>query len=135
LRVAQMVGMKNVLPATVLSPACVRVGHCLLEVPTSGFAIGAPVYVCVRPERITLVRENRQGPPLQNVLEGDLVEEQSDGLNVSLLFRAHGQRLRPDLDYDLEIDTPVYVYERLNLSEQRHWTIAIKKSEIHIIKG
>jgi molybdate transport system ATP-binding protein len=135
LRVAEVVGVKNILPARVMSPSCVRVGERTLETNVENFSVGTRVFVCLRPERITLVRQDRQGPPLQNVIEGDLIEEQSDGANVSLMFRADEQRLRPDQSFDLHIDTPVYVYERLKLAYKKHWTISIKPNEIHLVKA
>ncbi len=133
LRVAQVVGVKNILPGLVLSDSRIRVGERELAAPVEGLVPGAPVFICLRPERITLVRKERPPDDLPNVVEGEFVAEVSDGANVMLSFRAQGARLRPGQPFDLEIDTPVYVHERLNLAAQRHWTISIKPSVMHII--
>ncbi len=133
LRVAQVVGVKNILPGVVVAPARVRVGERELEAPAENFPTGARVFVCVRPERVTLIRMDRFPPPPQNLIEGDVIEEQSDGTNVTLIFRAQGERLLQNRAFDLQIDTPVYVYERLNLARERHWTVSIKKTQMHVI--
>ena len=133
LRVAQVVGVKNILPGIVLPDSRVRVGARELEAPAEGFTVGKRVFICLQPERIALVRKDRQTSDLPNVIEGELVAQESDGANVVLSFRAQERRLLPDHPFDLEIDTPVYVYDRLNLASERHWTISIKPIAMHVI--
>jgi molybdate transport system ATP-binding protein len=133
LRVAQVVGMKNILPGVVTSASSIHVGERELEAPAENLPGGSSVYACVRPERITLVRQERRGPPLHNLMEGRLIEEQSDGANATLSYRTEGPRLLPQQAFDLQIDIPLYMYERLNLANQKYWTVAIKPGEIHLI--
>jgi molybdate transport system ATP-binding protein len=135
LRVAQVVGVKNIIPGIVLSSSRVRVGLREVKAPAEGFVPGARVFICVRPERITLVRKERHPADLPNVMEGEFVAEESDGANVRLWFRAQGARLLPSQPFDLEVDTPVYVHERLNLAAERHWRISIKPGVMHLISG
>lgn len=130
---AELIGIKNILPGVVLSDSRVRVGDRILQVPAAEFAVGTRVSICIRPERITLVRKERHPEDLPNVVEGELVGEVSDGANVILSFRALQDRLRPDRPFDLEIDTPVYVHERLNLGADRRWTISIKPGAMYLI--
>jgi molybdate transport system ATP-binding protein len=133
LRVAQVVGIKNILSGVVLSESRVRVGTRELQAPAEAYVKGMRVFICLRPERITLVRKERPPADLPNIIEGELIAEESDGANVILFFRALDARLLPDRPFDLEIDTPVYVYERLNLAAERRWTISIKPSMMHLI--
>lgn len=132
-RVAQIVGVKNILPATVLNPHTIRAGELELEANAQGFASGAQVMVCLRPERVMLVRREGQTRALPNLLEGDLLGEESDGGVVMLKFRAQDKRLLPTRDFDLFIDTPLYVYERLNLARERHWYVSLKPNAIHLV--
>lgn len=57
----------------------------------------------------------------------------SDGMNVTLYFRAEGKRLLKEQDYDLQIELPVYIYERLNLATERTWTVMLRKNAMHLI--
>jgi len=132
-RVAQIVGVKNILPATVLERGRLRVGQVELETDTGAFSAGTPVKVCLRAERVMLVRPDAaQGRA--NILQGDLIGEESDGDTVMLRLRTQdGERLKPAGDFDLYIDTPVYVYERLGLARQRHWHVSLKPNAIHLV--
>ncbi|MBI4787931.1 MAG: ABC transporter ATP-binding protein [Chloroflexi bacterium] len=134
LRVARAVGVKNILPGIVETANRVRVGDAVLDVPPYPFKPGAPVHVCLRPERIMLLRPERAGRSSdENAFHGALIREMSDGMNATLYFRAEDLRLAPALDYDLQIELPVYIYERLDLSRQREWTVSLRKNAIHLI--
>lgn len=138
LRVARAVGVGNILPAIVTArdaAGCrVRVGDVVLSAPPYSFEVGAPVYVCLRPERVMLIRPERAGKSSdENALEGEIVREMTDGMNATLFFRASGARLISEQDYDLQIELPVYIYERLDLARQRHWTVSLRKNAMHLI--
>jgi len=138
LRVARAVGVKNILPGIVEARTNeitrVRVGDAVVEAPPTQFELGARVFVCLRPERVTLVRPERAGNlSRENELRGTLIREMSDGMNVTLYFRAEGKRLVKDQDYDLQIELPVYIYERLNLATERTWTVMLRKNAMHLI--
>ncbi len=138
LPVARAVGVKNILPGAIVardeSGCRVRVGGSVLDAPPHPFDVGARVNVCVRPERITLLRPERAGQSsVENLLSGEIVREMSDGANVTLYFRARAARLRADADYDLQIELPVYIYERLALARQRVWQVSLRKDAIHLI--
>ena len=132
-RVARIVGVKNILPARVVNETCVRIGERELETDTSPWRAGANVFVCIRSERVLLVR--REGPTREypNAMEGELLDQESDGNDVVLRFRADGARLQPELDFDLLIHMPVYVYERLQLARERHWLISLKPNVLHLV--
>lgn len=133
-RVAQIIGVKNILPATVVDGETLRVGEIELKADSRGFERGAGVMLCLRPERVMLVRREGPSRALPNLIEGDLIREESDGDVVMLQFRAQGARLRPGRDFDLYIDTPVYVYERLNLARERHWHVSLKPNAMHLVQ-
>ena len=134
LRVARAVGVKNILPGIVETASRVRVGDIVLDVPPYPFAAGTRVHVCLRPERVMLLRPERAGKSSdENAFHGELIREMSDGMNATLYFRAADARLAPDLDYDLQIELPVYIYERLDLAHQRAWSVSLRKNAIHLI--
>lgn len=132
-RVARIVGVKNILPARVVNERCVRIGERELETDTKPWLAGTDMFACIRSERVLLVR--REGPVRAhpNAMEGELLEDESDGNDVVLRFRADGARLQPEQDFDLLIDMPVYVYERLQLAGERHWLISLKPNVLHLV--
>jgi hypothetical protein len=114
----------------------VRVGDVVLSAPPYAFDVGAPVYVCLRPERIMLLRPERAGRSSdENALHGEIVREMTDGMTATLFFRAAEARLIADAtrDYDLQIELPVYIYERLDLARQRRWAVSLRKNAMHLI--
>ena len=132
-RVAQSVGVKNILPAQILNADTLRVGQVALRGDAHAFAPGTQVMLCMRPERVMLVRPDSPNVERGNTLTGELIHEESDGNTVMLRFRADGARLQPARDFDLQIDVPVYVYERLNLARERRWRVALKPNAMHLV--
>lgn len=143
-RVAELMGIKNIYAGRVLArgPAGGRVLVGEVELTTPAFsdsmpagsvAIGASVCLCVRPERIILVRPERMGAERENLLPGRIVSEMNDGTLAVLSFRLDGARLTPERGHDLEIELPVYVYERLGLAGERDWHVSLKRDAIHVI--
>ncbi|MBI3942910.1 MAG: ABC transporter ATP-binding protein [Chloroflexi bacterium] len=141
-QVAELMGVKNIFPGLVVrwdkeeQATRVRIGQLELLSPLSAIPPGAPVWLCVRPERIRLIRPERLEDitrPRDNVLQGYIVEEVSEGTTTTLCFRLDALRLSPSLSHDLEIDLPVYVYERLHLAHIRRWSISLPRDAIHII--
>ncbi len=138
LRVARAVGVKNILPGEIVartaSSCRVRAGGVLLDAPLQPFDVGARVSVCLRPERIMLLRPERAGRSNdENALDGEIVGEMTDGMTATLYFRAAGARLVASQEYDLQIELPVYIYERLNLAHERRWTVSLRKNAMHLI--
>jgi molybdate transport system ATP-binding protein len=132
-RVAEIVGVKNILPARVVNAQTLRIGEMELQADARAFAPHTDVVLCLRPERVMLVRRDSLNVERVNTLEGDLIHEESDGDTVTLRFRSNGARLQPARDFDLFIDVPVYVYERLNLARERHWRVALKPNAMHVV--
>lgn len=138
LPVARAVGVKNILRGVVQShdeqATHLRIGDVAVDAPPSQFGPGSSVNVCLHPERVTLVLPARaESSARENQLDGYLVREMSDGMTVTLFFRAEGARMVKEQDYDLQIELPVYIYERLNLATERRWAIKLRKNAMHLI--
>lgn len=138
LPVARAIGVKNVLPGTIVSrddTGCrVRVGDTIIDAPLYPFDAGTRVSVCLRSERIMLLRPERVGRSSdENALHGEIVRAMNDEMTATLYFRADDARLLENQDYDLQIELPLYIYERLNLAHQRRWTVSLRKNAIHLI--
>ena len=139
LPVARAIGVKNILSGTVETNddgGCrVRVGKTLLDAPSCGGEDGSPVHVCMRAERIMLVHPNQVSGLRDNELFGEIIREMSDGANTTLYFRGNTRMVTDgSQDYDLQIELPVYIYERLNLAHRRTWTVSLKKNAVHLIR-
>lgn len=140
LPVARAVGAKNILPGVIEEShethCKVRIGGAQVETSPGPFAPGMRVDVCVRPERIILLRPERAGQSSdENAMHGEIIREMSDGTMATLFFRAVDVRLSENEDYDLQIELPVYIYERLNLAHRRRWTVSLRKNAMHLISG
>jgi molybdate transport system ATP-binding protein len=138
LPVARAVGVKNILAGTIEArddAGCrVRIGEQVIDAPAYPFAVGARVAVCLRAERVMLLRPERAGRSSdENALHGEIVRAMNDGMTATLFFRASDARLVAEQDYDLQIELPVYIYERLNLAHQRAWTVSLRKNAMHLI--
>jgi molybdate transport system ATP-binding protein len=137
LQVAQAVGVKNILAGQVIARTAeglvARVGSTALTASHYPFEPGTAVYLCIRPERIMLQRKDR--PPRQQVnqLTCSIVGETSDGLNCTLYLKAQTRLNALNGPADLQVDMPVYVYEKLDLARDRTWQVSIPPGAIHVV--
>jgi molybdate transport system ATP-binding protein len=142
-RVAEFVGTRNILRATVLESDSQRLlldwqGRTLEAAPAAsgGLSGGQEVDLCIRPAQVMIVREDRLPglPPPENPFSGNIVEEALQAEAYVLRFRLSGPattgRIAP---YDLEIELPDYVYRRLGLHRGKEITISIHRSAMHVI--
>ena len=131
LRVARAVGVKNVLAGRVVAREpdhlVVRAGQATLVTRPFPFEAGTAVHLCIRPERIMFQRKDRPSRDRPNQLRCEIGGETSDGLNCTLFLEA------TDAAASLQVDMPVYVYERLGLAHDRSWYISIPPGAIHVI--
>jgi molybdate transport system ATP-binding protein len=137
LSVARAVGVKNVLAGRVVERAedylVVQAGETTLVTRPYPFEVGRAVHLCIRPERIMFQRKDRPIGNRPNQLWCKIGGETSDGLNCTLFLEAQA-RLEPENEAaDLQVDMPVYVYERLGLAHDRRWCISIPPGAIHVI--
>lgn len=103
--------------------------------PSYPYSVGQKVEFCIRPEEIMLVRPG-QGEVEQikeNRLAGKIVEQIAHGNRYTLFFRLGNFQPSEANDYDLQIELPGHVYQRLGLAHQKAWSISLKKSAIHVI--
>jgi molybdate transport system ATP-binding protein len=137
LMVARSVGVKNILAGRVIERTAanlvVRSGDTDLLTPPYPFSVDTEVYLCIRPERILFQRKDRPSRSRVNALHSRIVGEMSDGLNCTLFLNSENMLNSSDGDADLQIDLPVYVYERLGLSHDRRWVVSIPPGAIHVI--
>jgi molybdate transport system ATP-binding protein len=137
LQVARAVGVKNILSGRVIDRTdenlAVQVGGAVFITPLYPFEIGRAVYLCVRPERVLFQRKDRPPGERANRLWGQIVGEVSDGLNCTLFLKTKTPLNSDNAITDLQIDLPVYVYERLDLSQDRTWHVSIPPGAIHVV--
>jgi ABC-type Fe3+/spermidine/putrescine transport system ATPase subunit len=134
-RVAEFVGTRNILRATVLESSSERLlldwqGRTLDADPLP-LSQGQEVEVCIRPTQVMIVRPDRLPhlPPPENPFCGTIIEEALQAQAYVLRFRlAHSAT-----PCDLEIELPDYVYLRLGLDRQKEATISIHRSAMHVI--
>jgi len=133
-RVAEFVRTGNILPAVVerVEPETLWLrwqGHAIAA-PWQPLAPGTPVYLCVRPTQVLIVRPTRRHARVrENLLHGTIVRETMQAETHTLYLRlAHS-----DAAYDLEIALPSYVYYRLGLETSKHLTVELRRQVLHII--
>ena len=149
-RVAEFVGTRNILRATVLESNSQRLlldwqGRLLEAEPISEnraeplpLSRGQEVEVCIRPTQVMIVRPDRLPhlPPPENPFCGTVVQEALQAEAYVLRFRLADSPACPAgsaAPYDLEIELPDYVYFRLGLDHQKDATISIHRSAMHVI--
>ncbi|MDO8670639.1 MAG: ABC transporter ATP-binding protein [Dehalococcoidia bacterium] len=134
--VARFTGAKNFFTGTV-----VGLTNYGTDIDCGGFSIVAPpcgrdrgdrVDFCIRPEHIMLIRPDRvPGESVkENQLEGCIVEETSHGSSLTILFKILSQA--NGRNYDLQIEVPAHIYQRLDIAKRKHWTVSLKKNCIHV---
>jgi len=137
-QVAQLTGSRNFLSGRVLTSneqgMRVRIGDVTLQTPPAPWLRpGDAVTIAIRPERILLVRKDAPALPRSNTLRGVIVDELSDGFTCTLFLRSEGASRLREGEYDLEIVVPVYIYERLHIAEDRHWTVVLPQEAIQVV--
>lgn len=140
LQVAQAVGVKNILVGKVKRRLekflVVQTGNVELETPLLDAAIGDPVYLFIRPERVLLRRKDQPIDDRFNQFKGTIVDYRSDGLNCTLYARTDKYLQSLDGTANLLIDMPVYVFERFSLASDRDdWTLNIPPGAIHVVRA
>ena len=133
-RVAEFVGTGNILPAVVegveQETLWVRWQRQLIAVAPQPLALGAALYLCVRPTQILLVRPDRLAQrERENVLRGRVVNERIERETYTL----HCRLADSTAPYDLEIVLPAYVYHRLSLDTEKDVMVELRRQALHVI--
>src|SRR6185295_10955715 len=115
-RVAELVEVRNIIPGTIDAyaegMAVVRTPWFTARVHDAEAPVRGDVFVCIRPEHIIIVREDRAPRDSGNVvIEAEIIEEVAMGNTHRLYMRA----APPDADLGepllLEVDVPAHPYE------------------------
>ncbi|MDE2967546.1 MAG: ABC transporter ATP-binding protein [Chloroflexota bacterium] len=121
--VAEFVGMENVWSGQRSESGMYRAAGVRLASTAKSVALGAPALICVRPERIVLMRE-AEG-------EGNLLR------SVVRTVRPRGPIMRADLTsgrLTLTADVPVTAWDELGVSIGDEVTARISADDIHVIE-
>jgi molybdate transport system ATP-binding protein len=133
-RVAEFVGTVNILPAVVEGNDAATLwlqwqGRRIATALTP-FAPGTPVYICLRPTQILIVRPDRlEERKRENMFPCTIVNEQMQGEMYILSLRLEGSPAA----HDLEIALPAYVYHRLMLDTEKQVLVEMRRQALHVI--
>jgi molybdate transport system ATP-binding protein len=146
-RVARLIGARNVLRATIADASGESIvldwrGGRLEAARSPSHPLharaGDALAFFIRPEYVRLIRKNRpvtDGLRQTNLFNGEIVGERDEGTTWTLLFRLARPGPPSQGSYDLEIEIPKLVYERLRISTDRHWDVSIHPGSIQVLPG
>jgi len=146
-RVARLIGARNILRATIADSSGDSIvldwrGGRLEAARSPSHPLharaGDQLAFFVRPEYVRLIRKNRSvtdGLRQTNLFGGDIVGERDEGTTWVLFFRLTRPGDPSQGAYDLEIEIPKLVYERLGISTDRHWDVSIHPGSIQVLPG
>ena len=146
-RVARLIGARNVLRATIADASGDSIvldwrGGRLEAARSPSHPLharpGDTLAFFIRPEYVRLIRKNRpvtDGLRQTNLFNGEIVGERDEGTTWTLLFRLARPGAPSQGSYDLEIEIPKLVYERLRISTDRHWDVSIHPGSIQVLPG
>jgi molybdate transport system ATP-binding protein len=133
-RVAELTEVRNIWHGRVIGlDACgavVETGG--VGMRTSGqVPVGTAVDICIRPERVLLVRPERlEAERLRDtVIIADIVDEIAHGASHTLFFRVDGEVSLGDV----EVDVPAHPYEVLGVGRQRRWALTFPRDAVHVM--
>jgi len=135
-RVARLTEVRNIWRGRVTDtgPASttVDVGAFALRAAPGAWNVGDVVDVCIRPERVIVLRPERLGPEAARdaVVTADVVEEIAHGASYTLLFRVAGSGRD---GYDVEVDLPAHPYEVMGVRDRRTWALAFPREALHVM--
>ena len=144
-RVAKLIGARNILRGTiaetrsesvVLDWRGVRLEAAQSPSHNLHARSGEDLAFFVRPEYVRLIRKNRtvsDNLRQTNLFSGDIVGERDEGTTWVLYFRLKTAGDPCHGTYDLEIEIPKLVYERLGVATDRHWDVSIHPGSIQVL--
>jgi molybdate transport system ATP-binding protein len=146
-RVARLIGARNILRATIADSNGESIvldwrGGRLEAARSPSHRLharaGDELAFFVRPEYVRLIRKNRpvtDGLRQTNLFHGEIVGERDEGTTWVLFFRLSRPGEPSQGAYDLEIEIPKLVYERLGISTDRRWDVSIHPGSIQVLPG
>lgn len=136
-RVAQLTEVRNIWSGAVTAvegdTATVQTDAFPLLVAGTGRRLGERVQVCIRPERVLLLRPERAAADHRRdtVLRTEIVDEFAHGVSFTLLLRVNGSS--PLAGFQIEADLPAHPYEVLGVQRQRTWDVALPREALHVM--
>ena len=146
-RIARLIGARNILRATIADSSGDAIfldwrGGRLQAARSPSHRLharaGDELAFFVRPEYVRLIRKNRpvtEGLRQTNLFHGEIVGERDEGTTWALYFRLARSGQPSQGFYDLEIEIPKLVYERLGISTDRRWDVSIHPGSIQVLPG
>jgi molybdate transport system ATP-binding protein len=133
-RVAEFVHTRNIVPAVVehveAETLWVRWQGYTIATTSQPLEPGTPVYLCIRPAQVLIVRPERlTSRRRDNLLCGDIVQETMHAETYTLFLRLE----HSSAAYDLEITVPSYVYHRLGLDTKKRRIVELGRQALHVI--
>jgi ABC-type Fe3+/spermidine/putrescine transport system ATPase subunit len=100
-----------------------------LDVP-----VGEVVDVCIRPERVMLLRPDRRpGDGARDTLvTAEIVDEIAHGASHTIFFRLAGEP--PTDGFDVEVELASHPYDVMGVARQRTWTLAFPRDAVHVMR-
>ncbi len=140
-RVARLTEVRNVWPGVVVeqdtAAGTLTVDTGRFRVRAAGtLAAGAAVSICIRPERVILLRPERHaGEDVRDTaLAAVIVDEVAHGASHTLYLRVDGDgRAAAAGMPDIEVDLPSHPYEVMGVGRQRHWTLVLPRAALHVM--
>jgi ABC-type sulfate/molybdate transport systems ATPase subunit len=143
-RMARLIGARNILSGVVAGSGAdslvLNWRESRLEAARSpahplDVRAGEPLAFFVRPEYVHLLRKDRTAPDPRhdNIFRGEIVGDRDEGTTWVLFFRLDAPGQPSQGTYDLEIDVPKLVYERLNVSSDKYWDVSIHAGSIQVL--
>jgi molybdate transport system ATP-binding protein len=139
-RVAELTDVRNIWHGRVqyadAAGVVVETGRFAVVSGPAAFTAGEPADICIRPERVVLLRPERhpgEEHARDTVLTAAIVDEVAHGASHTLYFRViEGS---PPSGYDIEVDLPALPYDALGVHHQRMWTLALPRAAMHVMRA
>lgn len=137
--VARFVGTKNIFKGRIIriedSEAEVKTDSISVKMPSmKWFVLGKEIEFCIRPENIMIIKPGKDLSDnlKENVFEGEVVGESCRGTTYYLDFKING--LDNKSNYDLTIQVPTHVYQKLDIENNHFVKVSLKKDAIHVFE-
>ncbi|GIW05978.1 MAG: hypothetical protein KatS3mg060_0783 [Dehalococcoidia bacterium] len=136
-RVAELVGVRNIWRGRIErlegDRACVRVGERTLigRAVSESMAVGDPVWVCVRSDRIRL--DAQIDHSFGTSASGTIVDAVADRSVTVLYVKLADARLTPEREFDLEVEVPQAIWERAAIGQGAGISLIFPPEEIRIL--
>jgi ABC-type Fe3+/spermidine/putrescine transport system ATPase subunit len=135
-RVAELTEVRNIWRGRVVSSehggTVIDTGRLTLQV-TQPLDPGTEVDVCIRPERVLLLRPDRPAAEgmRDTVVMAEIVDEIAHGASHTLFFRVDGGP--HTAGYDVEVDVAAHPYAVLGVRHRRTWALAFPRDALHVM--